>query len=206
MNCSVLTFYKKEFIIFSVEVDFFCSKIHTWGKSEAIYEGSLKVLNLVAQRLLGIVFPDLVSPPPPTSNPLFSFPLSFSRVTDGLAHLSEDGLRQTCVRLTGWHRSDDIVEGEEPFCSPTSLCDARQRGPVAAWLAGTDSKSARPCFVYKTMAQAAGSEHMTDKVLFVLHAKSPLCNTNLSSKLLHFHALELNSKADFHYTVQFFLI
>lgn len=79
MNCSVLTFYKKEFIIFSVEVDFFLSsKIHTWGKSEAIYECSLKVLDLTAQRLLGIIFPDLVSLPPPIPLTPFSLPLFLS--------------------------------------------------------------------------------------------------------------------------------
>lgn len=127
MNCSLLTFYKQEFIIFSAEVDFLFQGSYL-GKSEAIYDGSLKVLSLCTFRY-HISRPRLTLP---TSNPLFSFPLSFSRVTDGLAHLSEDGLRQTCVRLTGWYRSDDIVEGEEPFCSPTSLCDARQRGPVAA--------------------------------------------------------------------------
>ncbi|XP_067306482.1 ADP-ribosylation factor-like 4aa isoform X3 [Pseudorasbora parva] len=53
-------------------------------------------------------------------------------ITDGLAHLSEDGVMWTCLCLTGRQRSNDIVEGEEPFLSPASLCDTWQKRPVAA--------------------------------------------------------------------------
>ena len=71
----------------------------------------------------GIIFLDLFSLS-------LSFPLlvSFSLATDGLAHLSEDSLMQTCVCPTGWQRSNDIVEGEEPLYSPASLCDAVAKG------------------------------------------------------------------------------
>ncbi|KAK7172030.1 hypothetical protein R3I93_004351 [Phoxinus phoxinus] len=53
-------------------------------------------------------------------------------ITDGLAHLSEDRVMWTCLCLTGRQRSNDIVEGEEPFLSPASLCDTWQKRPVAA--------------------------------------------------------------------------
>lgn len=40
----------------------------------------------------------------------------------------------TCLCLTGRQRSNDILEGEVPFLSPTSLCDVWQKRASAAQL------------------------------------------------------------------------
>lgn len=93
-----------------------------------------------------------------------SLAFSLSLVTDGLAHLSEDSVIWTCLCLTGRQRSNDIVEGEEPFLSPASLCDTWQKRPVAAWLT-RESNCLLTSFVYKTIALNAGRVKVTAKIL-----------------------------------------